>query len=219
MPSIGSPAPIRTTRPKKRRDWLRQTAAQHEDWLLVEEDECWFSRFAQPQAHAWAAPDEALRLHQREVRRKEVDKALACFGALRQDTSEVVLYFSDGQPNSLQQWMFIVGLLALARTEGKQVVVIIWDNASWHKGKDIRAWIRAYNRTAKAQGQPRLLTHLLPTKSPWLNPIEPCWIHAKRGVLEPKEDLAAMELRRRLCAHFDTQPFFNTFNPLGLSLH
>lgn len=178
----------------------------------MEEDECWFSRFAQPQAHAWAGPDEQLRLHQREAKRGEVDKALACFGAVRQDRDEVMLYFSDGQPNSLQQWMFIVGLLAVARAESKRVVVIIWDNASWHKSKDIRAWIQAYNRAAKADGQPRLLTHLLPVKSPWLNPIEPRWVHAKRGVLESKENLAAAELRRRLCVHFNTQPFFNTFN-------
>jgi transposase len=219
VPSTGLPALIRTTRRKKRRDWLRQTAAQHEDWLLVEEDECWFSRFAQPQAHAWAAHDEALRLYQREARRDEVDKALACCGAVRQDTDEVLLYFSDGQPNSLQQWMFIVALLAVARAEGKRVVAIIWDNASWHKSKDIRAWIRAYNRAANAEGHPRLLTHLLPTKSPWLNPIEPRWVHAKRGTLEPKEDLTPMELRRRLCLHFQTLPLFNAFNLSALNLH
>ena len=153
-----------------------------------------------------------MRLHQREAKRDEADKALACFGAVRQDTDDVMLYFSEGQPNSLQQWMFIVGLLAVARAEGKRVVVIIWDNASWHKSKDIRAWTRAYNRAAQADGQPRLLTHLLPVKSPWLNPIEPRWVHAKRAVLEPKEELAAMELRRRLCVHFDSQPLFNAFN-------
>jgi hypothetical protein len=45
---------VGTIRSKKRRDWLKQQAQRHPDWLLVEEDECWLSRFAQPQAHAWA---------------------------------------------------------------------------------------------------------------------------------------------------------------------
>jgi len=58
--------------------------------LLVEEDECWFSRFAQPQAHAWAAPGEDLRLVQREPKRGEQDQALACFGAVRHDTDAVL---------------------------------------------------------------------------------------------------------------------------------
>jgi len=178
----------------------------------VEEDECWFSRFAQPQAHAWAAPGEELRLVQREPKRGETDKALACFGAVRQDTDEVLLSFSDGQPNSLQMWLFIIGLLALARQEGKGVLVIIWDNASWHKSADLRAWKRAYNRAAKAAGEPRLLTYRLPVKSPWLNPIEPRWLHAKRAVCEPNGELTPPVLRSRLCAHFDTQPLLNSFN-------
>ena len=95
-------------------------------------------RFAQPQAHAWAELGEELRPVQREPKRSETDKALACFGDARHDTDEVLLYFSDGQPNSLQMWLFIIGLLAVARAEGKQVLVIIWDNASWHKSAELR---------------------------------------------------------------------------------
>jgi transposase len=91
-------------------------------------------------------------------------------------------------------------------------VVIIWDNASWHKSADMRRWIRAYNRAAKAAGEPRLLTHRLPIKSPWLNPIEPRWVHAKRSVCEPDAELTPTVLHRRLCAHFETQPLLNSFN-------
>lgn len=177
----------------------------------MEEDECWFSRFAQPQAHAWAVPQQPWRLIEREPPRGEKHKAVACFGAVHRDTHEVLLYFSQGQPNTLQQWMFMVGLLAVARDEDKRVVVIIWDNASWHKSKDLRSWIRAYNQQAKQLGEPRLLTHLLPVKSPWLNPIEPRWVHAKRCVCVPHGELSPPELQRRLCAHFDPQPVFNTF--------
>lgn len=190
---------------------MKQQANQHPDWLLIEEDECWFSRFAQPQAHAWAAADANLRLYQRSPERGETEKAIACFGGVRHDTDEVLLYFSDGQPNSLHMWMFIVGLLAVARDAGKQVLVLIWDHASWHKSQDIRRWIHIYNRMAKQQGEPRLLTHRLPTKSPWLNPIEPRWVHAKRGICEPNGVLTPDVLRQRLCAHFDTQPLLTPF--------
>lgn len=137
----------------------------------------------------------------------EKEKALACFGAVRQDTEQVYLYFSDGQPNSEHMWRFIEGLLNIARQEEKNVVVLIWDNASWHKSKRIKQWIRDYNHKAKTTGDVRLITHLLPVKSPWLNPIEPRWIHAKRGVCEPDGELPSVELRRRLCHHFDAEPF------------
>jgi hypothetical protein len=28
----------------------------------------------------------------------------------------------------------------------------------------------------------------LPVKSPWLNPIEPRWLHGKRAIVEPQGD-------------------------------
>ena len=155
-------------------------------------------------------PKDPLRLVQRTPAPKEQEKAIACFGAVRQDTQETVLFFAEGQPNSENTWLFIIALLALARVERKKVVVLLWDNASWHKSKRLRQWIRAYNLAAKKKGEPRLLTYLLPRQSPWLNPIEPRWVHAKRAVCEPDGDLSSSELIRRLGVHFDTVPFWSS---------
>jgi hypothetical protein len=44
---------------------------------------------------------------------------------------------------------------------------------------------------------------LLPKKSPWLNAMEPKWIHGKRKVVEPDGLLGAHELAERVCAAFD----------------
>jgi hypothetical protein len=40
----------------------------------------------------------------------------------------------------------------------------------------------------------------LPIKSPWLNPIGPQWVHAKRKAVEPARLLSARELAGRVCA-------------------
>jgi transposase len=181
-------------------------AQAHEDWILFEQDECWFSRFAQPQAHAWAAAGEALRLVQRDPPPDEQQKAIACFGALEQEAQQIHLSFSNGQPNSEQMLVFLPALLTLARAKHKRVAVVIWDRASWHDSKRVRKWIRDHNRRAKQEGDVRLLTFLLPTKSPWLNSIEPHWVHAKRAVCEPAGELSPEELIRRICAHFQTEP-------------
>ena len=46
----------------------------------------------------------------------------------------------------------------------------------------------------------------MPTiKNPWLNPIKPRRIHAKRQVVEPDGLLSAQELADRVCAHFHHQ--------------
>ena len=172
---------------------------------MFEEDECWFSRFAQPTAHAWAMPGQEVRLMEREAKPGET-KALACYGAVRHDTDRVYLSVCDGQPNSQHTLTFVAAVLDIARQERKHVVVILWDNATWHKSKIVRHWIHAYNQQAKREGDVRLIVFRLPTKSPWLNPMEPRWVHAKRHVCEPAAALTAEELRRRLYSHFAPEP-------------
>ncbi len=48
----------------------------------------------------------------------------------------------------------------------------------------------------------RIVACLLPSKSPWLNPIEPKWMHGKRAVLEPARVLSEQELADRVCADY-----------------
>ena len=48
----------------------------------------------------------------------------------------------------------------------------------------------------------RIVPCLLPSKSPWLNPLEPKWVHGKRAVLEPARVLTAQELADRVCAYY-----------------
>jgi hypothetical protein len=171
----------------------------------MDQDECWFSRFAQPQMHSWAEKGDELRLVERQPTRNETDKALACFGAVRQDTGERFLYFAEGQPNSDNAILMLKQLLEVARQEKKPVLAIIWDRASWHKSKKIMRWIWKRNQAAKRDGDVRLLTCLLPVKSPWLNPMEPHWVHAKRKIVEPDGELTVTELKRRLCTHFQVE--------------
>jgi hypothetical protein len=49
----------------------------------------------------------------------------------------------------------------------------------------------------------RLVVCQLPSKSPWLNPIEPKWVHGKRAVSEADRLLSADELEARVYAYYD----------------
>lgn len=152
--------------------------------------------------HSWATSGEELHLVERQPKPKEPDKALACFGAVRQDTDERFLYFCSGQPDSERIILMLQRLLDVARREKKRVLILIWDRASWHKSQQLKRWLRQHNQVAKRKGTVRILTCLLPVKSPWLNPMEAHWIHAKRKIVEPDGELSVPEIKRRLCAHF-----------------
>jgi hypothetical protein len=83
------------------------------------------------------------------------------------------------------------------------VLVLIWENASWHISREVRRWIGSHNRGVKKSGRGvRIVTCLLLKRSPWLNAIEPKWIHGKRKVVEPDGLLGTYELADRVCAAF-----------------
>ena len=178
-------------------------AQEHSDWLLVWEDECWFSRFAQPSLGAWTTGGQRRRLNQKERRKDDPEaKAVACYGALVEATRQVLLRFSPGQPNSQHTLAFLEYLLGVAQEKGKQVLVVIWDNASWHKSQKVCAWVNEHNRRVKAEGGVRLLLYRLPTHSPWLNPQEPQWAHCKKKVVAPTKTLTERQLKTRVRDYF-----------------
>lgn len=71
--------------------------------------------------------------------------------------------------------------------------------------KAVRNWIKEHNRQAKQSGEGvRILVCWLPTESPWLNPIEAKWLHAKGRVVEAKGLLSSQQLAQRVCDTFGT---------------
>ncbi len=109
----------------------------------------------------------------------------------------------DGRPVSSITTQFLDYCCQKLAAVGKEALLLVWDNASWHKSKEVRHWIASHNREVKASGcGVRIVPCLLPKKSPWLNPIEPKWIHSKRKVVEPERLLGAYELAHRVCGVF-----------------
>jgi hypothetical protein len=167
-------------------------------------DETWWSRFAQPRMHAWAEPTQPLRLVEQTVANDDPDpKALACYGLLRPDVSQVWLRFVADRPVSNITTQFLGWCCERLEREGKTALLLVWDNAPWHKSKEVRGWVKQHNQQVKQTGHGvRLVISFLPSKSPWLNNIEPCWVHAKRAIVEPDRLLSAREVAQRVCDHF-----------------
>jgi transposase len=171
--------------------------------VLGFEDEVWWSRLAQPRLSAWSDEEEQMRLQQHAPDRTDKEpKALACYGLLRTDTKAMLLRFVEERPLSSVTTQFLAWCAECLAKEGKRVLVLVWDNAAWHVSREVRAWIKAHNRTVKLQGGVRILVCRLPSRSPWLNPIEPKWVHGKRQVSEPDRKLSGTELKRRICDYY-----------------
>lgn len=197
---------------KKQRDRLIRLAAQHPTWALGFEDEVWWSRLAQPQLHSWRPTAGGLRLIEKvRPERDATPQALACYGLLLRATpttpEQLWLRFAVGQPVSGLTTQFLAWSCDKLAALSKTALLLVWDNASWHKSAEVRHWIRTHNQRVKAQRQGvRIVSCRLPSKSPWRNPIEPKWVHGKRAVVEPERVLSATELEARVYAYYACEP-------------
>jgi hypothetical protein len=175
-------------------------------------DEVWWSRLAAPELHGWQTDAAPLRLVEQTCAKDDCDpKALACYGLLarvgtchdQEPIDQMLLRFVDGRPVSALSIDFLCWCSERLHSIGKTALLLIWDNASWHISKTVHTWLREHNQRVKA-GQPgvRIVVCLLPSKSPWLNAIEPKWVHGKRAVIEPDRLLSAQELADRVSAYY-----------------
>lgn len=177
-------------------------AGERPEWVLGYLDEVWWSRLAQPTFSAWTA-GQPWRLVQKEAMSKDkTPKALSCYGLLRQDTDEMLVRFVKGRPVSQVTEDFLAWVCTRLAAEGKQALLLVWDNASWHVSQRVRQWMKAHNCRVKQQGGVRIIACPLPVKSPWLNRIEPKWMHGKRAISEPETILTAEEIQVRVCQYY-----------------
>ena len=177
-------------------------ANKQTDWVLGYLDEVWWSRFAQPNLSSWT-DSKPLRLVEKQRQKDDTDaKAISCYGLLRTDIDEILLRFVDGRPVSAVTIEYLDWLCQRLAAENKKVFALVWDNATWHLSQMVRNWIREHNKKVKREGGVRIIKCFLPVKSPWLNPIEPRWLHGKRAIVEPTRTLTAQELIDRVCKYY-----------------
>jgi hypothetical protein len=186
-------------------------AAHHPEYALGFQDEVWWSRVTQPNLRAWAEEGEMLRLVEQTVAKNDPDpKTLACYGLLVSCPAapatlpeQVWLRFVENRPLSPITTQYLACCCAKLEKMGKTALIMIWDNASWHISKVVHNWLHAHNRQVRQQGKGvRIVAFYLPSKSPWLNRIEPHWVHGKRNIVEPARLLTAQEVAERVCSYF-----------------
>ncbi len=200
--------------------------AKHPDWQMAFQDEVWWSRLAQPHLHAWTTDQPLARVEKQAVKTETEPKALCCYGAFLTSTGQeqaqkqaqkqvqkqaqkqaqkqgqMLLRFVEGRPVSQVTCDFLSWLAETQAQAGKKVLCLIWANASWHISKRVKSWLKTHNRRVKANGGCRVLVCVLPSKSSWLNAIEPKWVHGKRAIGEAVRTLKASELTERICAYY-----------------
>ena len=86
--------------------------------------------------HSWAEAGDPVRLLQKEPRKDDPEpKALSCYGLYLPELEETWLRFVDGRPVSAITTQFLEWCCQRLKARGKKALLLIWDNASWHKSR------------------------------------------------------------------------------------
>lgn len=182
-------------------------AERHPDWALGFVDETWWDRIFQAQVAQWG--EDRLHLVSRSTQDKEApDRSRAGYGLLlRHPTPDLWIRLADRSPVSALTTPFLAWCLERLAAQGMRALILIWDRAPWHISHAVRRWIAAQNRQVKATGKGvRIIPVVLPSQSPWLNPIEPYWLHAKRRIVHAAGSLSLEDLCARVYQVFDQAP-------------
>ncbi len=165
---------------KARRDRLLEAAKQDPSIIVVFQDESWFS--GNPKAvRGYGRPDHPEDSAVEQLPHK-IKGAWVLYAAYEALTGHVHRYYAP-RCNQTQVRRQLETLLEHYQATGQRALIVIWDNASWHTAKALRRWYTRYNLKAKRQGKIRMLIVRLPSRSPWLNPIEPVFGQAKRRIV------------------------------------
>jgi len=177
-------------------------------WALGCGDDVWWSRLAQPNQHGWTDAEATQTFQELTPPTDAPDpKALAWYGLLvrprPQAADQMGLRFVAGRPGSAVTMALLAWCSAQLAAHGFTALFLIWENASWHRSYAVRHWLRQHNQQVKrgAVGV-RFVVCPLPSTSPWLNPIEPQWVHGKRAVSEADRLLSADALAARVYAYY-----------------
>ncbi len=115
------------------------------------EDETRWSRVALPSPHVRGEDGEPLRIVQRSVPEDDPDpKAISCYELFLPETEPTWLRFVDGRPVSGIKTRFLLWCSGVLAAAGKEVLVLVWDNASRHVSKEeVGRWIGEHNRGSR----------------------------------------------------------------------
>jgi hypothetical protein len=128
---------------------MEVAAANPETWALGFCDECWWSRVALPTLSSFSEEGKPLRLIQQSVAKADpsgATKAVSCYGLYLPQFDQTWIRFVDGRPVSGITTQFLWWCTEKLEAAGKKVLLLIWDNASWHISKEVRRWLGRHNR-------------------------------------------------------------------------
>lgn len=122
------------------------------------------------------------------VKIKNSSESKSFYGALSKNNHKVLTHVCDKQ-NSDETIKFLEHIKQFYQDKGE--VLVIWDNASWHKSNKVKEWLVKNPNIIKLAN--------FPPYSPQLNPQEHVWKEVRRELSEIIHDYTFRQVVDRAC--------------------
>ena len=186
---------------KRRRDRLIGLSEPRPEWAVGFSDECWWSRVALLTLSSWSEKGKPERLLQRSIPKDDPEpKARSATASICPNSTGDVVEVRGWEAGEFhnQAVPFVVLREAPGGRQESAAHLGQRELANLQRGQALALISQPRSQEERARSKDREL----PKQSPWLNAIEPKWIHGKRKVTEPERLLGAYELADRVCGVF-----------------
>jgi hypothetical protein len=83
--------------------------------------------------------------------------AICCYGLPRDDTGRIIVRFVEDRPVGDVTTQSLSWACEVVGKEGKRVLTVVWDEASWHRADAVSGGVRGHNEHAREAGGVKLV--------------------------------------------------------------
>lgn len=169
------------------------------------EDETRIAKEANPD-YAWSAMGKTPT----RKKKLEIHQSRAIFGALSMKQGKVIQHHCKKKK---KQTTFLLDKIKQFKENNypydKRKLLLLWDNASCHKSKEVKQWLKDNPGIVELDN--------FPPYSPEMNPIEHIWKALKKHINNLRSDYLLIEIMKQ-AEHFLNKQTFN-YKLFGLNYY
>ena len=131
----------------------------------------------------------------------EIHQSRVIFGALSMNTGKIIQHHCR---KKTRQTTFLLDKVKRFKQDNypntKEKILILWDNVSYHKSKEVKEWLKNNPGVVELDN--------FPPYSPEMNPIEHCWKAVKKHINHLRGEAPLTEIMQE-AKHFLNKKTFN----------
>ena len=130
----------------------------------------------------------------------EIHQSRNIFGALSMNKGKVIQHHCSKKKGQVVHFLDKIKQFKQKHyPDDKRKILLLWDNVSYHKGKDVKQWLKDNPGIVELDN--------FPPYSPEMNPIEHCWKVMKKHINHLRGEASLREIMKEAKSFLNKKTF------------